>query len=263
MWAYKMRMFLTAKGLWRKAKFSGVDDESVSGLESALFRTWHGLSELAVWNRLQFGNDAVEALTSGKVEIADKYFTQKNTDGQFFAISRLENNFGEMGVTVALATAKLEPATKEFATMMQHKQIRCWVQYEASVDLVFTSLHFKMDGDINLNVKLEALSSFISLKNRAQPYVKAGDLWGLASLAVKANAGDDPAQLLQHADKILHLVFAKWKSESLRPKELFNQFHGKTLPADLFDSAIVLQYSDFYKDYNSMVIPSFTKPRRS
>ncbi|CEG42519.1 uncharacterized protein PHALS_12787 [Plasmopara halstedii] len=248
-----------------KAKLSGVNDESVSGLESALFRTWHGETELAVWNRLQFGNDALEALTSGKVEIAHKYYTESGSSENYIAIDYFQTSFPIPRVTVALALAKLEPATSEFATMMQHEQIKFWLSKNHDTSVVFDFLKFSRNPmNRFLDVKLEALSFYISLLNPTQPYVKAGDLWDLARLAVGSSIENDPARLLPCDIPLLELLFGKWRSRNIPSDELYEQIHGgKMADADYTDQSVVDEYKNFGKVDGSIVITSVPFPRRS
>ncbi|CEG44898.1 uncharacterized protein PHALS_01226 [Plasmopara halstedii] len=247
-----------------KAKFSGVNDESMSGLESALFRKWHDMKTWKVWNRLQFGDDAVGALTSGKIEIADKYFTKRYKNGYFDAIQLFEEDFGTERLTAAFAIAKSVPDTKEFATMMQHKQFNNWRRKNKSAADIFKSLNFNINRiDTLLDVKLEALSSFISLLEPTKPYVKAGNLWDLARLAMNSVLGDDPARLLWYDTSLLDVLFEKWSAENLQPDKLYDQFYGGGMTvADRTDTLIVACYEDFIIDGDSMVNPSLMTPRR-
>ncbi|CEG48095.1 uncharacterized protein PHALS_05569 [Plasmopara halstedii] len=249
-----------------KARFSRVNDESVSGLESALFRKWNRLTKKEVWAQLQFSDDPVKSLTSSKMKIADKYFTEKDFYCRFTANDLFENDFGQEVVTVAFAIAKLEPATKEFVTMMQYKHIKYWLNKTLTAGIIFGNLKFNMDAiDIFFDLKIGTLSYFISLMNPTQPYIRSGNVWDLARLAMKAMNRDDPAQLLKYDTSLLEVLFAKWRSEYIKPTNLYEQIHGGEITDDddETDKSIVREYADFCEPEHEISIPSFTVPRRS
>ncbi|KAL7997953.1 hypothetical protein Plhal703r1_c31g0121691 [Plasmopara halstedii] len=98
----------------------------VEPLKTSLFYQWYKVSLVSVWDRLQFGPEAYDALTSGKLETFHEYTADFFPGHKHMAIERFILTYGEDGVTEALANAMILPHTKVFASMMYHERLDYW-----------------------------------------------------------------------------------------------------------------------------------------
>ncbi|KAL8006578.1 hypothetical protein Plhal703r1_c05g0026281 [Plasmopara halstedii] len=246
-----------------KAKSFVENANVVNNLESALFRIWLNVPVDLVWDRLRVGNNVYDALTSGKLEIVRRYFAHFFPSRPYLAIQEFLEQFGYDKVTVALAIAKLEPVTKEFATTMQRELLGYWKEEEISANVIVTRMKFKEDDDINISIiKLNTISHFIILLQPEPQLVKADNLWDLARLAAIALKGSyDPAKLKSGATRLLDAIFDVWSDRNVQPHELLTHFPiDEKANSVTTNDFIVLEYEK-YREAEYLSIRPYEHPR--
>ncbi|KAL7997963.1 hypothetical protein Plhal703r1_c31g0121791 [Plasmopara halstedii] len=199
----------------------------VKPLKMSLFYQWNKLSLDSVWDRLQVGPKAYDALTSG-------------------------------GVTEALADAMILPHSEEFASTMCHERLNYWKANLFSLQKVFDLLKFSnVDGANSALFKLETFSDFIwsNFVDSIQMRARLRRFAYQASVALKKD--DRLAYKLSAAD-LQKVLFEVWTHDRIPPEKLFSKLNA---PIDT-DGNINLGVNEANVDRDVLNIP-FDTPRRS
>ncbi|KAL7997935.1 hypothetical protein Plhal703r1_c31g0121501 [Plasmopara halstedii] len=217
----------------------------VGPLKTSLFHQWYKVSLVSVWDRLQFGPEAYDALTSGKLEIFHEYIAEKYPSIKSLVLIEFTRIYGEGSVTEALANAMILPHTKVFASTIYHERLNHWYTHAYSMETVFDLLKFsKTDSANSALFKLESFSDFVWTDFDNSPFkvLHLQDYAHEASVALKEN--DRLAYHLPVAD-LQEVLFEVWTHGRIPIENLLRKLRA------LFD---------FDRDVSS--IP-FDAPRRS
>ncbi|CEG37479.1 uncharacterized protein PHALS_05070 [Plasmopara halstedii] len=229
-------------------------------LKWTLFSEWKKLPLDLVWSRLQFGPNAYDALTSGKLEMFYEFIAKFHPNRKYLAIGKFMSTYKEVDVTEALENARMQPLSKDFASKMHHERLDYWDANEYTLKEFFGLLNFNnVDSANSALFKLENLSNFIwSSFDKSKMKARLQDLAKQVSVALKDNnrlAFNSPAADL---DGVLYKL---WTGDRISPEKLFSKLSIENAHIDT-DGNVHLRANEVDFDDDFSAIP-FNIPRRS
>ncbi|KAL7693480.1 hypothetical protein Plhal304r1_c004g0018081 [Plasmopara halstedii] len=195
----------------------------VQSLKARLLHRWRKSSPKSVWRRLQFGPDAYDALTSGKLEIFHGYTAEVFPSRNHLAIEKFLSTYEVVDVTEALAKARMEPHSKEIASTMCHERLNYWIANSYKLREVFDLLKFdNADSPYSALYKLETLTDFIwsSFDNSTPMIVTLHYCSAMASAALKEN---NSIAFHLPAAGLLNVLYEVWTRDRISVEELLHR----------------------------------------
>ncbi|POM66053.1 Secreted RxLR effector peptide protein [Phytophthora palmivora] len=258
-----------------KAKTNSLTEVNARRVENQLVKKWRSenLEPENVWKLLNMGTNADDVISSGKLRTFSKYaskYNKNNPNSEVSVIGIFTAKYGDAAVAKALLNAKDHPSTKEFATMLQMKQLEGWMKREMSVDDAFTLLKIKSDDTLSLVAnKFDTLDEYIKLFNSENPLRKANtftvlrDGFGEANFAIMLSKYSSSQP---YASEYQDLLFKDWIKRKLQPMNFFVDIFKvpEEKLAAMSDEAklVVTHYKNFYNTVSPQGLHD-VRPRRS
>ncbi|KAL7691969.1 hypothetical protein Plhal304r1_c008g0033931 [Plasmopara halstedii] len=235
----------------------------VRNLKARLIHRWRNSSPESVWHRLQFGPEAYDALTSGKLEIFHEYTAEGLPRRNHVPIMNFIKTYGEGDVTEALAKARMEPHLREFASKLYHERLNYWNANSYSLQRVYSLLEFANTDSANSALfKLETLTDFIWSRPDDATLTNAF----LVSCSYQASATlKKNNSIVSHfsAEGLQDVLLEVWTRRRNPSLELFRELDVKDYNDRHGNVHSGVNPAHFDRDVPSIPFNRFNTPRRS